>query len=150
MTLENITLAQAVVGLLVTLGTLLGLGATAVRFIFVPRIRQMISDVVKHELDEREEQNAPLIEAEKTAIEQLATRIGTIEERMTENEKAAAETQAAVVRIEEATKRQTKTLEAISDGIEVIKEGFVVQREKVHRAEKDIEELQKSSRRRSR
>lgn len=147
MDIAHLTAAQVILGVLISLGTLLSLVAAAVRFVFVPRLRALIADVVDQKLSERDEVNAPLIEAEKTAIEQLGTRIGLIEERMTTNEKAAAETQAAVERIEEATKRQTKTLEAIAEGVGEIREGFVEQRVKVARAEKDIEELQKSRRR---
>lgn len=146
----DLTATQAVIGLVISLGSAVALLAAAVRFVFAPRIRQMVTEVVQQEFELREEANAKVAEAEKTAIETLATRIGVIEERMTQNEKAAAETQAAVERIEEATKRQTKTLDAIVEGIGEIKDGFIVQREKVQRAEKDIEELQKASRRRVR
>lgn len=150
MDLTHIGAAQAIGGLLVTLGTLIALLAAAGKFVFVPRIYDMITTVVDRKLEEREKAAAPLIEAKKTAIEELGTRIGLIEERMTENEKAAAETKAAVERIEEATKRQSKTLEAIAEGIGEIKEGFVEQRVKVQRAEEDIKELQTGPRRRAR
>lgn len=146
----DLSLAEKIVGILGGLVVLAAALVAVVRFFFVPKLRELIQEVVEQEFKKREEGNAAIAQAEKTAIEQLATRIGTIEERMTKNEQDAAETKAAVERIEEATKRQTKTLDAIVEGIGEIKEGFVVQREKVARAEKDIEDLQQRPRRRSR
>lgn len=146
----DVTQTHAVIGLLVSLGTLLGLLAAAFRFFFSPRIVQLVKDVVAAEFTSRDEAQQLQQRAEESALKELNGRMKALEERMGENEQASARTEATVQRIEEATKRQTLILEAIGEGITEIKLGNAVQKTEIDRAKKDIEELQKSTRRRVR
>ncbi len=144
----DISASQAVFGLVIAVGTVLGMLVAAIRFVFTPRIVNLVKAVVAGEFEARDEEQEKQKRAEQSALSELNGRMKAMEERMAENEQASARTEEAVQRIEGETKRQTQTLQAIVDGIGDIKETLAVQREKTSRAERDIEELQRESRRR--
>ena len=146
----SLTTAQLAAGVLASLGTLLGLLAVAVRYVFTPRIVELVKKVVEDEFGSRDEAQRHQQRAEQSALKELNGRMKTLEERMAENEQASARTEATVQRIEEATTRQTQALQVISDGVTQIQKALAVGDEKLRRAEEDIKDLQRASRRRTR
>lgn len=93
-----------------------GLLWSVVRFIFEPHVRRVVQAVVKAEFAAKEKAEA----AEVAAAQDLARRMGLLEDRMTKVESGAERTSDAVGRVEEGMARQTKILERLTEKLEVV------------------------------